>query len=183
MSFTEVKIKIPDWTWGWEWRHAPEACVEDFSGFEKSQLAELRTRLRTGRVDFRSLAEALCRVRMFFLGGRWKSHHRKIVHLSSLCRKTFNSKVIKDFVPELRSRYVFFVFRDSNVLCIYVMNILCTFHISVSWVWYMWSLRSLVSIIFFYFFCSQLATHLEYFLYSGVTYMFDHLKIFDISWK
>ena len=42
--------------------------------------------------------------------------------------KTFNSKVIKGFVPELRSRYVFFVFRDSYVLCIYVMNILCTFH-------------------------------------------------------
>ena len=42
--------------------------------------------------------------------------------------ETFNSKVIKCFVPELRSRYVFFVFRDSYVLCIYVMNILCTFH-------------------------------------------------------
>ena len=27
---------------------------------------------------------------------------------------------------------MFFVFRDSNVLCIYVMNILCTFRISVS---------------------------------------------------
>ena len=42
--------------------------------------------------------------------------------------ETFNSKVIKGFVPELRSRYVFFVFRDTYVLCIYVMNILCTFH-------------------------------------------------------
>ena len=46
--------------------------------------------------------------------------------------ETFNSKVIKGFVPELRSRYVFFVCRDSYVLCIYVMNILCTFRISVS---------------------------------------------------
>ena len=43
--------------------------------------------------------------------------------------KPFNSKVIKGFVPELRSRYMFFVFRDSYVLCIDVMNILCTFHI------------------------------------------------------
>ena len=49
---------------------------------------------------------------------------------------TFNSKVIKGFVPELRSCYVFFVFRDSYVLCIYVTNILCIFRISVSWVWY-----------------------------------------------
>ena len=43
--------------------------------------------------------------------------------------ETFNSKVINFFVPELRSRYVFFVFRNSYVLCIYVMNILCTFPI------------------------------------------------------
>ena len=42
--------------------------------------------------------------------------------------KPFNSKVIKSFIPELRSRKYFFVFRDSYVLCIYVMNILCTFH-------------------------------------------------------
>ena len=28
------------------------------------------------------------------------------------------------------------MFRDSYVLCIYVMNIICTFPISVSWVWY-----------------------------------------------
>ena len=44
---------------------------------------------------------------------------------------TFNSKVIKGFVPELRSRYVFFVFWDSYVLCIYVMNTLCTFPIFI----------------------------------------------------
>ena len=33
----------------------------------------------------------------------------------------------------------FFEFRDSYVLCIYVMNISCTFCISVSWVWYILS--------------------------------------------
>ena len=52
--------------------------------------------------------------------------------LSPYVERPLNSKVIKGFVPELRSRYVFFVFQDSYVLCIYVMNILCTFHISVS---------------------------------------------------
>ena len=46
--------------------------------------------------------------------------------------ETFNSKVIKSFIPELRSREVFFVFRDSYVLCLYVTNILCMFPISVS---------------------------------------------------
>ena len=59
--------------------------------------------------------------------------------------ETFNSKVMKGFVPELRSGYVFFVFRDSYGLCIYVLNILCTFHISVSWVWY----RRLLSLLGF----------------------------------
>ena len=54
------------------------------------------------------------------------------VCLSPYVEKPLNSKVIKSFVPELRSRQVFFVFRDSYVLCIYAMNILCTFHISVS---------------------------------------------------
>ena len=36
----------------------------------------------------------------------------------------FNSKVIKGFVPDLRSRYVFFVFRNPYVLCIYVISVL-----------------------------------------------------------
>ena len=52
--------------------------------------------------------------------------------LSPYVEKPFNSKVIKSFVPELRSRKCFFVFWDSYVLYIYVMNILCTFHISIS---------------------------------------------------
>ena len=43
----------------------------------------------------------------------------------------WHSKVIKSFVPELRSCYMFFVFRDSYVLRMYVTNILCTFHIFV----------------------------------------------------
>ena len=43
--------------------------------------------------------------------------------------ETFNSKVIKCFVSELRSSYVFFVFRNPYFLCIYVVNILCTFHV------------------------------------------------------
>ena len=49
--------------------------------------------------------------------------------------ETFNSKVIKGFVPELRSRYMFFEFRDSCVLCKYVMNIS---HIHVYGTWYIY---------------------------------------------
>ena len=49
--------------------------------------------------------------------------NRKNVYLSLYVEEPLNSEVIKSFVPELRSRYVFFVFRDSYVLCTYVMNI------------------------------------------------------------
>ena len=48
-----------------------------------------------------------------------------------LMLKPLNSKVIKGFVPELRNCYMFFEFQDSYVLWIYVMNILCTFHVFV----------------------------------------------------
>ena len=99
---------------------------------------ELRTRLQTGRVDFRGSL----RTDEFVRYGRhpcWGAGADGKVVLERLCIslpyvETFNSKVIKGFVPELRSRYVFFVFRDSYVLCIY-MNILCTFHMAISWLW------------------------------------------------
>ena len=101
---------------------------------------ELRTRHRTRRVDFQGLQrpdEFACYRRRTRCGGGADGKviiERLCISLSYM--KTFNSKVIKGFVPELRSRYMFFVFRDSYVLCIYVMNILCTFRIAVSWVWY-----------------------------------------------
>ena len=109
--------------WGCEWHHAPEACVEDF---EEIQLVESCGPKKKG--DFHHLAMALWRVPHVLGGGRWKSQHRKIVPLSHV-EKPLNSKVIKCFIPELRSRYVFFMFQDSYVLCIYVMDILCMFHI------------------------------------------------------
>ena len=43
-------------------------------------------------------------------GGRWKSHNRKNVYLSPYVKEPLNSKVIKSFVPELRSRKCFSCF-------------------------------------------------------------------------
>ena len=73
----------------------------------------MRTGHRTRRVDFRLLAKALgrCRTKLGG-GGRWKSQNRKNVYLSPYVEEPLNSKVIKSFVPELRSHYVFFEFRD-----------------------------------------------------------------------
>ena len=44
------------------------------------------------------------------VGGRWKSQHRKIVPLSPYVEEPLNSKVIKSFLPELRSRKCFSCF-------------------------------------------------------------------------
>ena len=123
-------MKIPDrkidqWMW-------MTSCTGSARGgfwvFWKSQFVEFLARKKT--VDFRELAEgrpvALWRVRTW-----WGADGKVIIERSSIYLpyvETFNSKVIKSFVPELRSRYVFFVFRDSYVLCIYVKNILCPFH-------------------------------------------------------
>ena len=135
MSFKDVKIKIPDR--GMWMTSCTGSERGEFGGIWKK--SELRTKLRTGRVDFRGSL----RPDEFVRYGRhtcWGVADGKAsierLCISLLYVETFNSKVIKGFVPELRSRYVFFVFRDSYVLCIYVTNILCTFRISVSWVCY-----------------------------------------------
>ena len=116
------------------WRHTSEARG-GFGGFWKSQLIELRTRHRgerstfgahRGQTNLRATGAARD-------GVWWKSQNRKNVYLSPYVEEPLNSKVIKSFVPELRSRYVFFEFRDSYVLCIYIyMNILCTFRVAIS---------------------------------------------------
>ena len=63
-------------------------------------------------------------------GERWKSQNRKNVHLSPYVEEPLNSKVIKGFVPELRSRKCFSYF-EIPMFCVYViytniMNVLCT---------------------------------------------------------
>ena len=105
--------------------------AEDFGNFEESQLVELRTRHRTRRVDFQGSQRPDEFMRYgcarFWCGADGKARIERMC--ISLCRRTFKLKGNKkSFVPELRSCQVFFVFRDSYVLCIYVMNILCMFH-------------------------------------------------------
>ena len=100
-----------------------------FWGFEKSQGVEFLPPKK--KVDFRSSPRPCgeCRTwRVCGGGGRRKSQHRKIVYLSPHVEKPFNSKVIKSFVPELRSRKFFLCF-GIPVIYIWVMNILCIFHI------------------------------------------------------
>ena len=94
-----------------------------FGGFEKSLLSFSIRRRRLALGARRGQASRLRRG-LHMIGGRWKSQHRKIVHLSPHVEKPFNSKVIKSFVPEPRSRKCFFVFRDSYVIYMCVMDIM-----------------------------------------------------------
>ena len=88
-------------------------CAEDFGGFEKNQLSwELDTGregstfgARRGQTNLRATGAARDGG-----GDRWKSQNRKNVYLSSYVEEHLNSKVIKSFVPELRSRKCFSCF-------------------------------------------------------------------------
>ena len=93
-----------------------------FWGFWKSELVEFLARRK--KVDFRWLTMALWRV-PHMVWGRWKSQHRKNVYLSPYVKKPLNSKVIKSFVPELRSRKCFSCFGIS----MFYVYMLWTFYV------------------------------------------------------
>ena len=133
VSFRDVTIKIPDrgCDQGCEWRHTSEAWAEIW---EKSVSWVLP---RKKKVDFRLLAEALWQL-SHVVWDRWKSCHWKDGYLFSYVEKPLNSKVIKSFISEQRSRKCFCVsgFRCYLYMC--VKNILRTFHVFmcgyVTWV-------------------------------------------------
>ena len=121
------------------WRH-----VEDFGRFWKSQLVETRhqqsgdeTHLGGRRLVFACSRRPLWRV-SHVLG--WGADEKACIErfcLSPYVEEPLNSKVIKkSFVAELRSRYVFFEFRDPYVLRYIYMNIICPF--------YTWPYRAIV---------------------------------------
>ena len=105
----------------------PGTCVTWHTGSVGCDLKSERVELNSASWEdgWHSLARRGLVSGEHVVWGRWKSQE----YLSPYVEKPLNSKVIKSFVPELRSCQVFFVFRDSYVLCIYVMNILCTFPI------------------------------------------------------
>ena len=115
-----------------KWHYAPEAR-RGFWGFWKSLLVELSPDSEEDgwlSLARRSQVSGLCGGCRTRSGGgnRWKGHNRKNVYLSPYV-ETFNSKVIKGFVPELRSRKCFSWFLCSMYIC---YEYLCTFCISVS---------------------------------------------------
>ena len=91
-----------------EWRHAPEA-FGGFGGFWKSQLVELSP--ASEEDGWLSLARGGLATGAHEMGGViWKSQNRKNVYLSNYVEEPLNTKVIKSFVPEQRSRKYFSCF-------------------------------------------------------------------------
>ena len=85
------------------------------------------------------LAEArrICALRApHEVGGRWKIQNRKNVYLSPYVEEPLNSKVIKSFVPELRSRKCFSCFE----IPMYYVYMWRTFYVRFTpiciWLWY-----------------------------------------------
>ena len=122
------------------WRHRLKAR-RGFGGFWKSQLVELSS--DSGEDGWLSLARrsqasdlevGATRVGG---GGWWKSHHRKIVHLPSLCRslKLKGNKRFRTWTTKLLR-----VFRVSGFLCsMYICYEHCMYvsHIHI-WLWSNW---------------------------------------------
>ena len=113
-------------TSGCEWRHAPEAHARRILGILKKSV-ELSLAVRRRKVTFACSPRPWAGVaRDGGGGGRWKkSQNRKNVYLSPYVKEPLNSKLIK-FRTWTKKSQVFFVFRDSSILCISI------------WTWYVY---------------------------------------------
>ena len=117
------------------WRHVPEARG-GFRGFWKSQLVELSPVVRRRKVTFACSPRPWASVARE-VEGRWKSQNRKNVYLSPYVEEPLDSKVIKSFVPELRSRKCFSCFGIPMLyIYIYIWTVYVRFTHSHIWLWY-----------------------------------------------
>ena len=101
------------------------ACAEDL-GILKKSVSWVESCLGKRRLAFACLLKPgqwpLWRVPHVLGGCRWKSQTRKNVYLSPYVEEPLNSKVIKSFVPELRSRKCFSCF-EIPMFNVYVIHI------------------------------------------------------------
>ena len=82
-----------------------------FGGFWKKWVELSPASEEDGWLSGLAEARRICALRVpYEMGDRWKSQNRKNVYLSSYVEEPLNSKVIKSFVPELRSRKCFSCF-------------------------------------------------------------------------
>ncbi len=111
-----------------EWYHALEAHGGFWEFWRK--LVELRRDTRQEGLTFACLRRPWAGVARDG-GSRWKSQNRKNVYLSPYVEEPLNSKVIKGFVPELRSCKCFSCFEIPMFYVYIYMNIPCTSRIYI----------------------------------------------------
>ena len=107
------------------------APAEDLEGFEKVKVGLSPASEEDGLLSRIAEARRICALRAphEIEEGRWKIQN---MYLSLYVGEPLNSKVIKIFVPELRSRKCFSCF-EIPIFYVYIyMNIICPFRISVS---------------------------------------------------
>ena len=129
-------------TSGYEWCHAPEARARRIWGIlKKSELSWVESCLGRRRLAL-ACSPKPGQWPLWWvpdvLGGRWKSQNRKNVYLSPYVEEPLNSKVIKSFVPELRSRKCFSCFEIPMFYVYTSWTFYVRFthiHIHV-WLWY-----------------------------------------------
>ena len=116
VSFRDVKIKIPDRKYNR--RMCMTSCTgsvhKGFWGFEKKSVSRVLAPEEDGWLL--ELAEALWRVQRVLWADGKVSIERLCLSLPYV-EKPFNSKVIKSFVPELKSRKCFCVLGFLCYLC------------------------------------------------------------------
>ena len=116
------------------WHHTLEACGV-FGGFWKSQSVKLRA--ASGEDGWLLLARGGLATGFAWDGGcRWKSQNRKNVYLSPYVEESLNSKVIKSFVPELKSRKCFSCFKIPMFYVYMLWTFYECFTHSHIWLWY-----------------------------------------------
>ena len=136
------KNPIEKLTSGCEWHHALEVRAEDFGDFEN--VSELSLAVRRRKVTFASSPWPCGGYHTCWGVDRWKSQNRKIVPLSPYVEKPLNSKVIKSFVPELRSCKCFSCFGIPMLyVCMswtFYVHFTYLYHGYVTvWVWKSWN--------------------------------------------
>ena len=115
------------------------ARAEDLGDFEK--VSSLSWVLPSEEERWLSLARRGLGPVSHEMVGRWKSQNRKNVYLSPYVVEPLNSKVIKSFIPELRSRKCFSCF-EIPMFSMY--NILWTLYVHFAYPYYGYVTESLM---------------------------------------
>ena len=94
-------------------------CARRILGDLKKSVSWVESCLGRRRLAFACSRRPWAGVARNGVGGRWKSQNRKNVYLSPYVKEPLNSKAMKSFVPEIRSRKRFSCF-EIPMLYVYI---------------------------------------------------------------